>query len=55
MFDGNEVVFFINVYNQCPDNENIGYIGNEMYLDIYTDQYYLLSRNTKKTTNSSQL
>ena len=52
MFDGNEVVFFINVYNQCPDNEIIGYIGN---LDIYTDQYYLLSRNTKKTTNSSQL
>ena len=51
MFDGNEVVFFINVYNQCPDNENIGYIGN---LDIYTDQYYLLSRNMKKTTNSSQ-
>ena len=54
MFDGNEVVFFINVYNQCPDNENIGYIGNEMYPDIYTDQYYLLSRNMKKTTNSSQ-
>ena len=51
MFDSNEVVFFINVYNQCPDNENIGYIGN---LDIYTDQYYLLSRNMKKTTNSSQ-
>ena len=34
MFDGNEVVFFINVYNQCPDNENIGYILNEMQLGV---------------------
>ena len=34
MFDGNEVVFFINVYNHCPDNENIGYILNEMQLGV---------------------
>ena len=44
MFDGNEVVCFINVYYHCPDNENIGYIGN-----------VVLSRNLKETTNSSQL
>ena len=51
MFDGNEVVFFINVYNQCPDNEIIGYIGNEIlsteqkheenYKFISTIKYFL--------------
>ena len=40
MFDSNEVVFFINVYNQCPDNENIGYIGNEMYLGVLINTIY---------------
>ena len=48
MFNGNEVVFFNNVYNHCPDNDNIVYIGNEMQLGV-------LNRNLKKTTNSSQL
>ena len=40
MFDGNEVVFFINVYNQCPDNENIGYIGNEISTFIMINTIY---------------
>ena len=30
MFNGNEVVFFNNVYNHCPDNDNIGHIWNKM-------------------------
>ena len=34
MFNGNEVVFFNNVYNHCPDNDNIVYIGNEMQLGV---------------------
>ena len=37
MFNGNEVVFFINVYNHCPDNENI---GNEMQLGAIISSIY---------------
>ena len=47
MFDSNEVVFFINVYNHCPDNENIGYILNEMQLGdlkMFTNQYHLIKQ-----------
>ena len=54
MFDGNEVVFFINVYNHCPDNENIGYILNEMQLGVLINTI-LLSKNLKKTTNSYKI
>ena len=54
MFDSNEVVFFINVYNHCPDNESIGYIINEMQLGVLINTI-LLSKNLKKTTNSYKI